>query len=71
MNKLVTMFLNLIDPPSRMEQRMERRWMCRLKKIQQELIDKKVNEKYTISVNVVGSDDIGIKTQVSNRVLVK
>jgi len=41
MEKFVECLLNLFDPPSPMEKRMERRWQIRLRKIQNEMKEKK------------------------------
>jgi len=40
MIKFIEYILNLLDPPSQMEKRMERRWQCRLRKIQNEMKNK-------------------------------
>jgi len=42
MSKFVDFILNLLDPPTQIEKRLERRWQCRLKKIQNEMIEKKL-----------------------------
>lgn len=34
MEKFIDCLINLLDPPTPMERRMERRWQIRLKKIQ-------------------------------------
>ena len=39
MGKLVDCLLNLLDPPSLIERRMERRWQIRLRKIQNQMKD--------------------------------
>jgi hypothetical protein len=39
MGKLVDCLLNLLDPPSPTERRMERRWQIRLRKIQNQMKD--------------------------------
>lgn len=39
MGKLVDCILNLLDPPSPIERRMERRWQIRLRKIQNKMRD--------------------------------
>ena len=45
MEKLVECILNFFDPPSQMEKRMERRWQIRLRKIENEMLNKiKENE---------------------------
>ena len=41
MEKFVECLLNIFDPPSPMEKRMERRWQIRLRKIQNEMKEKK------------------------------
>ena len=37
MEKLVECLINLLDPPSQIEKRMERRWQIRLRKIQNQM----------------------------------
>lgn len=37
MDRLVGLLLDLLDPPSPEEKRLERKWQCRLKKIQAEM----------------------------------
>lgn len=37
MEKFIDCLLNLLDRPSRMEKRMEKRWLIRLEKIQNEM----------------------------------
>ena len=37
MEKFIDCLINLFDPPSPMEKRMERRWQSRLRKIQNEM----------------------------------
>ena len=37
MEKFIDCIMNLFDPPSRMEKRMERRWQIRLQKIQKQI----------------------------------
>jgi len=45
MEKLVECILNFLDPLSQTEKRMERRWKIRLRKIQNEMLNKiKENE---------------------------
>jgi hypothetical protein len=39
MGKLVECLINLLDPPSLIEKRMERRWQIRLRKIQNQMKD--------------------------------
>ncbi len=41
MAKLVDIILNIFDPPSLDELRMERRWKARLQKIQNEILNKR------------------------------
>ena len=41
MAKLVDIILNIFDPPSLDELRMERRWKARLQKIQNEMLNKR------------------------------
>jgi hypothetical protein len=40
MAKLIEYLINLLDPPSLIEKRMERRWQIRLRKIQSEMTNK-------------------------------
>jgi len=37
MEKFINCLINLLDPPSPIEKRMERRWQIRLKKIQKQM----------------------------------
>jgi hypothetical protein len=45
MEKFVECLLNIFDPPSPMEKRMERRWQIRLRKIQNEIKEKNSYER--------------------------
>jgi hypothetical protein len=40
MGKFIECLINLLDPPSLVEKRMERRWQIRLRKIQNEMTNK-------------------------------
>ena len=40
MAKFIECLINLLDPPSLVEKRMERRWQIRLRKIQNEMKNK-------------------------------
>jgi hypothetical protein len=42
MEKFIDCLLNLFDPPTPMEKRMERRWQIRLKKIQKQMTDENI-----------------------------
>jgi hypothetical protein len=41
MEKFIEYILNLLDPLSQTEKRMERRWQSRLRKIQNEMLNKR------------------------------
>jgi hypothetical protein len=42
MEKFIDCLLNIFDPPTLMEKRMERRWQIRLKKIQKQMTDENI-----------------------------
>lgn len=35
--KFIDLLLNIFDPPSRIEQRLERRWQCKLRKLKEQM----------------------------------
>jgi hypothetical protein len=36
-SKFIDFILNLLDPPSQMEKRLERRWQCKLRKLEKQM----------------------------------